>query len=124
MVPQGKVKMDAPNTLKMSVQDVQRRVQDALERSECPAESKRIFELDRVPRPTPRMVELDEFHTRSPQLSPGLFWTWCVSEGGPQSVFFDEVSGLFGVCWGPDRETGGYMDLGYRSQDPVEMSLV
>ena len=66
----------------------------------------------------------DEFHAKNLNVAAGECWVWFVTQDDPQSIFFDEVSGLFGCCWGPDNETGGYTDLGYRSQDPVEMYLV
>jgi hypothetical protein len=74
--------------------------------------------------PEAGLVKIDEFHARNLGFPPGDHRVWFITRGDPQSVFFDEIANLFGCCWGPDKDTGDYVDLGYRSQDPVEMYLV
>ena len=77
-----------------------------------------------LPVPEKGLVRLDAFHAGISNLSPGEYEVWFIIRLDPQSVFFDENPKLFGACWGPEKETGHYTDLGYRSRDPVEMYLV
>ena len=48
---------------------------------------------------------------------------WFLTGPQTQRVFFDERSNLFGVAWGPDSATGNYMDLGFRTDDPLDAFL-
>ncbi|MCW5633350.1 MAG: hypothetical protein KIT17_08445 [Rubrivivax sp.] len=48
---------------------------------------------------------------------------WFVTRLGTQRIFVDDESGLFGVAWGPDASTGKYVDLGFRTEDPIDAFL-
>ena len=45
-----------------------------------------------------------------------------VSEDDPQSVFYDPATNLFGCAWGPQLPDLRYVDLGFRSEDVLEMA--
>jgi hypothetical protein len=92
--------------------------------STCANEIRQKFFSACLPIPEVGIVHLDEFHARLPNLHSGDYVVWFITKNSPQSVFFDESSGLFGCCWGPDQDSGEYADLGYRSDDPVEMFSV
>lgn len=116
--------MKVISPLRMSELLVRDTISAASETTTCSSEAKKEFENSRLPFPTPGTINIDPFHAKNLNLIAGERWVWFVTQGDPQSVFFDESSGLFGCCWGPDQATGGYADLGFRSQDPVEMYLV
>jgi hypothetical protein len=40
-----------------------------------------------------------------------------------QRIFFDESANAFGVAWGPDDKSGDYIDLGFRTDDPIDAFL-
>lgn len=48
---------------------------------------------------------------------------WFITSCATQRVFVDDSSGLFGVAWGPDSTTGRYIDLGIRTDDPIDAFL-
>lgn len=48
---------------------------------------------------------------------------WFITKSATQRVFVDDESGLFGVAWGPDSSTGRYVDLGFRTEDPIDAFL-
>ena len=113
--------MSIQNSLSRHVRDA---VSTASAKTSCSPEARKQFENSCLPLPLPGLINIDVFHARNLDLAAGERWVWFVMQSDPQSIFFDEASGLFGCCWGPDKETGGYTDLGFRSQDPVEMYLV
>ena len=45
---------------------------------------------------------------------------WFVTKPATQRVFVDDESGQFGVAWGPVVSTGRYVDLGFRTGDPID----
>jgi hypothetical protein len=53
----------------------------------------------------------------------GTLWVWFLTSPQTQRVFFDECRNLFGVAWGPDSATGKYLDLGFRTDDPIDAFL-
>ena len=55
--------------------------------------------------------------------TPGLHAVWYITKLGEQRVFFDESNDSFGVGWGPDKATGYYADLGFRTFDPLDAYL-
>lgn len=71
----------------------------------------------------PEMVTVTLAAYRAPHvgLTPGEHRVWLVVKDDPQSVFYDCATQKFGACWGPDRDTGELIDLGFRSHDPLEM---
>jgi hypothetical protein len=69
------------------------------------------------------IVELADFRAPLLNLQPGQHEVWLVVKGSPQSVFFDPSSSAFGACWGPDKDTGELVDLGFRGDDPFEMYI-
>lgn len=109
----------------MSKDGVRQAVSAAVAASACaPADVER-FRVACLLNPLPGLVHVDEFNARNLDTTLGDHLAWIVtSVDGPQAVFFDEASGQFGACWGPDRATGGYVDIGFRSADPVEMYMV
>lgn len=57
------------------------------------------------------------------QVEPGGHPVWFITGPAAQRVFLDDHSGLFGVAWGPDAVTGRYVDLGIRTDDPIDAFL-
>lgn len=53
----------------------------------------------------------------------GRIPVWFLTVPGIQRVFFDERQRLFGVGWGPETTTGDYVDLGFRTDDPIDAFL-
>lgn len=53
----------------------------------------------------------------------GRIPVWFSTAPGTQRVFLDEREQLFGVAWGPGTTTGEYVDLGFRTDDPVDAFL-
>jgi hypothetical protein len=65
-----------------------------------------------------------ELHTAQIlHIEPGAIQVWFLTSQETQRVFFEERSGLFGVAWGPDSATGNYVDLGFRTDDPLDAFL-
>jgi hypothetical protein len=112
------------NALKLSISAVEAAVSAALHKSNFSQQEIQLFKLACQLPPASGLVSINEFHAKNLNLQPGEHQVWFVTKGDPQSVFFDETTGLFGSCWGPDLDNGLYDDLGYRSIDPVEMYLV
>ena len=109
----------------MSADGVRQAVSAAIAASTSAHADLERFKLACLPDPLPVLVHVDEFNARNLGTTPGDHLAWLVTNGGgPQAVFFDEDSGRFGACWGPDRATGDHVDIGFRSADPVEMYLV
>jgi hypothetical protein len=54
-------------------------------------------------------------------ISPGERTVHFVNYSEPQSVFFDSETQSFGCAWGPELPDLKYVDLGFRSQDVLEM---
>ena len=116
--------MNTNHTLGMTAHFVRDLVGAAVAASACSEIQRRQFLTASLPLPALGAVIVDEFHARNLALSPGSHTVWFITTGDPQSVFFIESSGSFGTCWGPDGTTGVYLDLGFRSRDPVEMFFV
>ena len=108
----------------MSPESMKDLVIEAISKSKCSHGDRERLLHDLLARPEKDLVTLDEFHAGISNLSPRQYVVWFITRLDPQSVFFDENTGQFGSCWGPEKETGQYTDLGYRSKDPVEMYLV
>lgn len=66
-------------------------------------------------------VHLAAFRGTCLGLPEGIRTVWLIIKDSPQSVFYDAFTGSFGACWGPEKDTGSYIDLGFRSDDPIEM---
>lgn len=96
----------------------------AVKESKCSPVEVADFLHECLPTPVSGVVTVDAFHARNLELDEGHRAVWFITQSDPQSVFFDIGSGRFGTCWGPERGTGIYQDLGFRSDDPVEMFLV
>ena len=105
----------------MSPEAVNEIVRSGIEKSTLSNSVKARFASCCLIEPKSGLVWLDEFHARLPGHVPGSRVVWFVTQSDPQSVFFDERDGSFGACWGPARDGAQYVDLGYRSLDPVEM---
>jgi hypothetical protein len=108
----------------MSPQLVREAVAASVAESNCAPADREKFLNACLPVPLPKSINVDEFHAANLGVAAGEHPVWFVVQGDPQSVFFDEETGRFGACWGPDRDRGTYDDLGFRSRDPVEMFLV
>lgn len=78
------------------------------------------FESERI-KPMLRTVALERDVASLDRLS-GDYSVYFVTEGDPLSVFFDPISNCFGAAWGPELGTGRYVDLGFRSDDVLEMA--
>lgn len=110
--------------LRLTAAAVAEKVAQALDASECAEADCQRFMKACLPTALPGIVYVDEFHAGNLGVQPGPRDVWFVTKDDPQSVFFDELTGLFGACWGPGREDSAYEDIGFRSEDPVEMLLV
>jgi hypothetical protein len=83
------------------------------------AELDRKFRAARVfPEPGNVVLEREAYGLGA---SPGEHAVFFVCRSDPQSVFFDPKSRSFGCAWGPDLPDLKYIDLGFRSQDVLEM---
>ena len=68
-------------------------------------------------------VEVEPHIAQVLHIEHGEIRVWFLTGPQTQRVFFDERSSLFGVAWGPDSTTGNYMDLGFRTDDPLDAFL-
>ena len=73
--------------------------------------------------PEETTITLADFRASYLKMEPGNYSVLLIVKDDPKSVFFDPNTGLYGACWGPDIYTGETIDLGFRSDDPVEMYL-
>ena len=84
-----------------------------------------IAELDRKFRAARVFPELGcvvlEREVYGLEASPGEHTVFFVCRCDPQSVFFDPKTQSFGCAWGPELPDLKYVDLGFRSQDVLEM---
>ncbi|RYG14865.1 MAG: hypothetical protein EON92_00270 [Burkholderiales bacterium] len=69
-------------------------------------------------------VEVTDFRSPYVGLEPGNYPVWLVIRGDIQSVFYDPMSRSFGACLGPEIGSGGWLDLGFRSDDPYAMYVI
>ncbi len=114
--------MSSRVSLALSVSDVKQAVVSALREASRRSERSGLDGFLSVCLAEPVPMRIRALANRSQANSEYVEqWVWFVTMGDPQSVFLDELSGQFGVCWGPDQHDGHYDDLGYRSPDPVEM---
>lgn len=90
---------------------------------EAIAESKARFVEQCLEEPKPCVILVDAFHANRLSIQPGPINVWLVTQGDPQSVFFDEATSRFGACWGPDSTDGSYSDMGFRTESPLEAYL-
>ena len=72
--------------------------------------------------PTLRAITIQPYVAGLLELPVGTHSVYFVSEGSPHNVFYDPFHKSFGAAWGPDAETGEYLDLGFRSADVLEMA--
>lgn len=56
-------------------------------------------------------------------IEPGAHRVWFLTAPTPQRVFLDERTMRFGVAWGPDSNTKKFVDLGFRTDDPIDAFL-
>jgi hypothetical protein len=103
---------------------VQQRIADVLLKSEHSESDVERFQNACLPIPVKDWIVVDNFHAKNLDIPAGKHLVWFVTRTDPQSVFWDEYSGLFGTCWGPNLKSGAYEDLGYRSDDPLRMFLI
>ncbi len=68
-------------------------------------------------------VSLADFRAPFVGLPEGIYSVWLLVEDSPQSVFYDPLTKKFGASFGPDIYTGENIDLGFRSDDPLEMYI-
>lgn len=81
-------------------------------------------ELDRhLIAPEQGMVMVDQQISLVLGVEVGLRSVWFLTAPGTQRVFFDETSAKFGVAWGPEVVSGEYIDLGFRTDDPIDAYL-
>jgi hypothetical protein len=116
--------MSTNENLELTAESVRDRVSAAVAKSACQEKQRRAFLDASLSLPTQGTVVVDEFHAQNLAVCPGSHKVWFITMGDPQSVFFVEAGDLFGACWGPGRSDNAYMDLGFRSPDPVEMFQV
>jgi len=80
------------------------------------------FDSSLIP-PEQGAVEVEPHIAQVLHIEHGEIRVWFLTGPQTQRVFFDERSSLFGVAWGPDSTTGNYMDLGFRTDDPLDAFL-
>lgn len=68
-------------------------------------------------------VEVEPHTASSLRLEAGQYRVWFVTKAARQRVFLDDNVGTFGVAWGPVCATGNYIDLGFRTDDPIDAFL-
>lgn len=68
-------------------------------------------------------VEVEPHIAQILNIEQGAIRVWFLTGPQTQRVFFDERPSLFGVAWGPDSVTGKYVDLGFRTDDPLDAFL-
>jgi len=68
-------------------------------------------------------VEVEPHVAATLSLGPGAIPVWFVTGPAAQRVFLDERTDNFGSAWGPERSTGRYVDLGFRTSDPIDAFL-
>jgi hypothetical protein len=68
-------------------------------------------------------VQVEPHTAQILHIEPGAIQVWFLTRHETQRVFFEERSGLFGVAWGPDLGSGNYLDLGFRTDDPIDAFL-
>jgi hypothetical protein len=56
-------------------------------------------------------------------LAEGKHSVYFVTDSDPQSVFYDPHTKSFGSAWGPEKTSGEYVDLGFRSADVLAMAV-
>ena len=103
---------------------LRRRIAEALLISEYSELDCKRFKEACLLTPEKDWISVDSFHAKNLNISAGTHLVWFITRMDPQSVFWDEHSGLFGTCWGPDPKSGNYEDLGFRSDDPLRMFLM
>lgn len=126
--------MSAQNPLKLNAEAVDARVNQAAASStrtwvpadcECGGtieEVRRTFTAARV-WPTQGAVEVEIAHSAHLGVSPGDHRVWYVARRDGQAVFFEERTGCFGVGWGPKAGSDSLVDLGIRTEDPIDAFL-
>lgn len=85
-------------------------------------EARRAFDSSLI---TPEIgsVEIEPHIAGILNVDPGMRQVWFVTASNTQRVFYDEETRAFGVAWGPDSATGNYVDLGFRTEDPIDAFL-
>jgi hypothetical protein len=73
--------------------------------------------------PTTDFIEVEPHVAEILNIESGSRQVWFVTEATTQRVFLDEPLDSFGVAWGPDAATGKYIDLGFRTEDPIDAFL-
>ena len=89
----------------------------------CKQDTLNLAVAKRLSVPKNIQVSLADFRAPFVGLPEGIHAVWLLLEDDPQSVFYDPATKKFGACWGPEIETGEYIDLGFRSDDPLEMYI-
>lgn len=72
--------------------------------------------------PALRTVIVEPHIVHLVDLPAGTHMVYFVTEDNPLSVFYDPSSESFGAAWGPDESTGQYLDLGFRSDDVLDIA--
>lgn len=121
------------NPLKRKPADVARLVAEAKSRSTrkwVPGKDADPKAIDRVRKEFDRCLispEIGSIEVEPPiaavlSIDAGSRSVWFITKPTIQRVFVDDESGLFGVAWGPDS-SGRYVDLGFRTEDPIDAFL-
>ena len=78
--------------------------------------------LDKRIVPALRTIIIQPHIVHLVDLPAGTHTVYFVTEDNPLSVFYDPSSESFGAAWGPDESTGQYLDLGFRSDDVLDIA--
>jgi hypothetical protein len=85
-------------------------------------QARKDFDSSLVP-PVACFIEIEPDIAETLRVQSGSRAVWLITAHTTQRVFVDDSSGLFGVAWGPDAGTGRYVDLGIRTDDPIDAFL-
>lgn len=80
------------------------------------------FDSNLIP-PKLGSIEVESHVAQLLNIRVGSRQVWFITKSAPQRVFVDDESGQFGVAWGPLVSTGRYVDLGFRTGDPIDAYL-
>jgi hypothetical protein len=80
------------------------------------------FDASMIP-PELGSIDVEPHIARVLGIEAGSRIVWFVTKLATHRVFVDDSAGLFGVAWGPMTLTDRYVDLGFRTGDPIDAYL-
>lgn len=80
------------------------------------------FDSSLIP-PDLASIEVESHVAQVLNIQEGFRQVWFITKMADRRVFVDDESGQFGTAWGPVARTGRYVDLGFRTADPIDAFL-